>query len=150
VDFANGRLRVERSEWNGQVTVPKNGRFRSVPLTNRLTEALREHRHQQHLRNRRVLCHVDGTPFTRQYVQSRMRSVSQRAGVRRGVHILRHTFCSHLAMRGAPAASIQALAGHQDLSTTQRYMHVSQGALDDAIHLLNKCGNQRGTTLSRM
>ena len=49
------------------------------------------------------------------------------AGERRssGVHILRHTFCSHLAMRGAPARAIQELAGHQDLATTQRYMHLS-------------------------
>ena len=30
-----------------------------------------------------------------------------------GVHILRHTFCSHLAMRGAPARAIQELAGHR-------------------------------------
>jgi len=37
--------------------------------------------------------------------------------------MLRHTFCSHLAMRGAPARVIQQLAGHQDLATTQRYMH---------------------------
>ena len=51
-------------------------------------------------------------------------------------HILRHTFCSHLAMRGAPTRAIQELAGHQDLSTTQRYMHLSPAALDAAIRLL--------------
>ena len=54
-----------------------------------------------------------------------------------GVHILRHTFCSHLAMRGAPARAIQELAGHQDLGTTQRYMHLSPAALDAAIRLLD-------------
>jgi site-specific recombinase XerD len=53
------------------------------------------------------------------------------------VHILRHTFCSHLAMRGAPARAIQELAGHQDLDTTQRYMHLSPAALDAAIRLLD-------------
>jgi site-specific recombinase XerD len=54
----------------------------------------------------------------------------------RGIHILRHTFCSHLAMRGAPAKAIQELAGHTDLKTTQRYMHLSPAALESAIHLL--------------
>ncbi len=57
-----------------------------------------------------------------------------------GVHILRHTFCSHLAMRGAPARAIQELAGHQDLATTQRYMHLSPAALDAAIRLLDGAG----------
>ena len=56
--------------------------------------------------------------------------------VKPGVHVLRHTFCSHLAMRGAPARAIQELAGHQDLATTQRYMHLSPAALDAAIRLL--------------
>ena len=39
-------------------------------------------------------------------------------------------------MRGAPARAIQELAGHQDLMTTQRYMHLSPAALDAAIRLL--------------
>ena len=66
-----------------------------------------------------------------------LRRVARRAGVKPGVHILRHTFCSHLAMRGAPAKAIQELAGHQNLMTTQRYMHLSPAALDAAIRLLD-------------
>ena len=41
-------------------------------------------------------------------------------------------------MRGAPVAAIQALAGHADLSTTQRYMHLSPAALEGAIGLLER------------
>ena len=55
----------------------------------------------------------------------------------RGIHVLRHTFCSHLAMRGAGARAIQELAGHRDLVTTQRYMHVSPAAIESAIRLLD-------------
>ena len=45
VDLAKRQLCVQRSDWNGQVTMPKGGRLRYVPLTVRLTTALHEHRH---------------------------------------------------------------------------------------------------------
>jgi hypothetical protein len=46
-------------------------------------------------------------------------------------------------MRGAPARAIQELAGHRDLGTTQRYMHLSPAAIDAAIRLLETgTGNQ--------
>jgi integrase len=134
VDFVKPQLCVQRSDWNGQVTAPKGGRLRYVPLTRRLAATLREHRH---LRSPRVLCEADGTPFTRQQVQYRVKRAARRANVRDGVHLLRHTFCSHLAIRGAAPKAIQELAGHQDLGTTQRYMHLSSAALDATIRLLD-------------
>jgi site-specific recombinase XerD len=71
-------------------------------------------------------------------IQNRMRVAARRAYVsRHGVHILRNTFCSHLAMRGALPSAIQELAGHTELSMTQRYMHLSPAALDSAIRLLD-------------
>ena len=41
-------------------------------------------------------------------------------------------------MRGAPAKAILELAGHRDLSTTQRYMHLSPAAVEGAIRLLEQ------------
>jgi hypothetical protein len=43
-------------------------------------------------------------------------------------------------MRGAPARAIQELAGHRDLATTQRYMHLSPSAVASAIRLLGSSG----------
>jgi hypothetical protein len=42
------------------------------------------------------------------------------------------------AMRRAPARAIQELARHQDLATTQRYMHLSHAAVEGAIRLLDR------------
>jgi hypothetical protein len=64
----------------GEVTAPKGGRLRYVPLTVRLTAALREHRH---LRSARVLCQGDGTPLSRQQVQYRVKRVARKANGRR-------------------------------------------------------------------
>ena len=142
VDLAKRQLTVARSEWKGHVTTPKGGRLRYVPLTRRLTDALRDARH---LRGPRVLCDGAGKPLTQKVIQVLVRRTARRANVKPGVHILRHTFCSHLAMRGAPARAIQELAGHQDLGTTQRYMHLSPAALDAAIRLL-----ETGTDTARL
>jgi integrase len=141
VDFAKRQLTVARSEWKGHVTMPKGGRIRYVPLTRRLSDALRAARH---LRGQRVLCDSEGKPLSQKVMQVMVRRVARRANVRPGLHILRHSFCSHLAMRGAPARAIQELAGHQDLGTTQRYMHLSPAALDAAIRLL-----ETGTEMPR-
>jgi site-specific recombinase XerD len=127
---------VQRSDWNGHVTTPKGGRLRYVPMTIRLAAAFREYRH---LKGPRVLCQDDGRPLTRQMVQYRVLRASRRGKLAQdGVHILRHTFCSHLAMRGAPPKAIQELAGHRELGMTQRYMHLSPAALDSAIRLLDQ------------
>ena len=38
------------------------------------------------------------------------------------LHVLRHSFCSHLVMAGVPLRDVQELAGHSSLATTQRYV----------------------------
>ncbi|MBA2303640.1 MAG: tyrosine-type recombinase/integrase [Acidobacteria bacterium] len=76
--------------------------------------------------------------MTRDQVIKAIRGAQRVAGVpQAGVHVLRHNFCSHLAMKGAPARAIQELAGNADLSTTQRNMHLSPAATEDAIRLLD-------------
>ncbi len=138
IDLVKRMLWVRRSEWKEHVTVPKGGRARLVPLTSRLTRALRANRH---LRSERVLCQDNGKPLTQKRVRMLVLNAARLAGLANGgLHILRHTFCSHLAMRGAPARAIQELAGHKDLSTSQRYMHLSPAAIEGAIRLLEESG----------
>lgn len=147
VDQKRGILHVRRSEWEGHVTLPKGGRERQVILTDRLKAALVRNRH---LRGDRVLWRDDGFAKVTQVLLAKwMRRAQKRAGLKvtGGIHILRHTFCSRLAMLGAPAKAIQELAGHQNLSTTQRYMHLSPAAKSAAIELLNRevSGDNRET-----
>ncbi|HTP28562.1 MAG TPA: tyrosine-type recombinase/integrase, partial [Anaeromyxobacteraceae bacterium] len=93
-----------------------------------------------HLRGPLVLYRDEGTPLTNKVVRLWVLAAQRRAGLpakNGGIHFLRHTFCSHLAMQGAPAKAIQELAGHATLAMTQRYMHLSPAAKDSAIALLN-------------
>jgi site-specific recombinase XerD len=68
-----------------------------------------------------------------------MKQAQRRAGMAQDgrFHILRHTFCSRLAMLDVPAMSIKELAGHVNLQTTQRYLHLSSRAKGQAISALD-------------
>lgn len=136
VDLRRGLITVERSEWKGQVTATKGMKYRVVPMTKRLQQALAAHRH---LRGPRVLYTEAGETVTAKVLQKWMARAQHRAGLRAtgALHIMRHTFCSHLAMRGATAISIQQLAGHENMQTTLGYMHLAKGETERAIRLLD-------------
>ena len=136
VDIDRRFLTVRKTEYRGHVGSPKGGRFRTIPMTNRLTQAFQSSRH---LRGDIVFCEPNGERRTRGSLDTILKRACRRVGLRKiGWHMLRHTFCSHLAIRGASPRAIQELAGHASLQTTQRYMHLTEGAGRAAIDLLGQ------------
>jgi site-specific recombinase XerD len=56
----------------------------------------------------------------------------RKSGVRSkgGIHVLRHSFASHLIESGVEITLVQRLLGHSSLITTARYLHVTRPRLD--------------------
>ena len=145
IDLEHGTLTVSRSEWRGHVTETKGGRARVVPLAPRLHEALASTRN---LRGPRVLYSKPLGKAYRSPTSTTIRTWLGRAQTAagfpvKGPHILRKTFCSHLAMKGAAPAVIQRYAGHRTIKTTERYINLSPQILTDSIQMLRRPANWR-------
>ena len=65
-----------------------------------------------------------------------------------GIHILRHSFATHLLEAGVDLRTIQILMGHRSLTATMRYLHLTRKKLDATPSLLDALDPrlfQRGT-----
>lgn len=135
INFDLNLLTVRRSIVEGIVGTPKNHRERHIPLTPGLREALWNARKSIGWVFRRE----DGKPLIHWHATTALRRVCRKVGLRRiGWHTFRHTFASHLAMKGIPLPVIQSLLGHSSITMTMRYAHLSPTALHSAIARLEE------------
>lgn len=111
--------------------IGKGNKERIVPLGDMAAEALRDY-----LQERIVPegCDDDilfinrrGGALSRVWVFKMIRSYALKAGVRKSLspHSFRHSFATHLIENGADLRVVQEMLGHENITTTEIYTHVS-------------------------
>lgn len=134
VDTAKGLLRVKRTAYRGKIGSPKGGKWRDVPLGADAVRALESLPH----RSEWVFANTNGRRMTEGQCRKPLLSIVARARLRHlSWHVLRHTFASHLAMKGVPLRHIQELMGHSTIAMTERYAHLAPAVTRDAVRLLD-------------
>jgi integrase len=135
VDLVGGRITVRVNLVRGVVGSPKSNKAREVALGDQALAALKA---QRHLRGPLVFCDQDGAHQRVPVVRYALARACKRASLRHvGWHVLRHTFASHLVMRGAPLKAVQELLGHATIQMTMRYAHLSPDVARSAVKLLD-------------
>ena len=139
LDFVKKKLHIKRSIRKRRVSTPKNNRFRTVPMSNQVAEALRSHRH---LRSDWMFTRDDGRPLTRNAIKWPFWRLTAAAGLPRiRFHDLRHSFASQLVMAGIPLAGVMELLGHADIKMTMRNAHLAPSETAKYIQVLEGAEN---------
>ncbi|KRQ15357.1 tyrosine-type recombinase/integrase [Bradyrhizobium manausense] len=136
IDWENRVVIVKASYCDREKNIgpPKNNRIRSIPLDVDVYETLFRRRQKTGY----VFTNPMGRPLNHSWLSDHLERVCKKAGLRRiSWHVLRHTFASHLAMRGVPLNTVQVLLGHSTIVMTMRYAHVAPSTMRAAIELLN-------------
>jgi len=135
VDFAGQAIRVRSSYAGGQLTTPKSGKVRSVPMAPDVAAALAALGRRERWTGDDELVFVgeagsylDGSALRRRYT-----AALARAGLRRlRFHDLRHTFGTRMIAK-ADIRRVQEWMGHADVQTTMKYLHYAPRDDDAAL-----------------
>jgi len=76
-----------------------------------------------------------GKKLTRIMIFTILNSIAQEIGIKKKVspHVLRHSFATHLIENGADIISIQKMMGHENIVTTEKYLHVRNKHLKESV-----------------
>lgn len=116
-DIVDNVLRVESVE--GART--KSGKWREVPLNAEALAALKS------------LGAEELSMYAADTLSHKFAECAKTAEIGGNLHLLRHTFCSHLTMAGVPLRTVQILAGHSSITMTERYAHLAPQSKTEAV-----------------
>jgi integrase/recombinase XerC len=124
LDLTEGVLRV-RGKGRKQRLTPIGSQ--AIHAVQRYLDMRSRDARSQGSQSPRVFLNKHGQPLSTRSVRRKLDKYLQIAGLDPGIspHTLRHSFATHLLNNGADLRSVQELLGHQSLSTTQIYTHLT-------------------------
>jgi integrase len=133
IDFDNGLITVQSKPEFG--FHPKSYKPRSIPMCRELRILLLDMPQAGRFvfddGHNRPLHHPD--TYYRQLIR-----IYKKAGIQgANLHTLRHTFASHLIMKGVDPRTVQEYLGHSSLQITEKYSHLSKSHKQEAINVLD-------------
>lgn len=139
-ELVNLRLSDFYNNYHSALVTGKGNKQRKVYFEEEARLALREYLEdrkkvlqENHATASEVFINQKGHPLTTGGLRYILNRYSGAEGTARHVnpHAFRHTFATHLISNGADVRLVQEMLGHSNISTTQRYTHITTEKLID-------------------
>ena len=135
IDFKWRKIKIQRKDfWQ-----PKTEE-REIPINQGTYDLLARLKKEKNkgLKSNFVFPHKDGSRI-KDKLREWLIKIAQKAKIEglTKLHSLRHTYASHLVMKGVDLPTVQKLMGHSDIQTTMIYAHLAPDHLVDAVEKLN-------------
>ena len=114
---------------------PKDYEVRHIPLNAGALKALRE-AGTTHDAMDWIFRDRDGNRYAADFLTHRFKKFLRQLKIEGSLHSFRHTFASHLIMKGADLYSVSKLLGHASIKTTEIYAHLAADHLKAAVDRL--------------
>jgi len=126
LDLHNGQIRIQ-----GKGHRERNVFLPDRELSNLLTTYLIIRQYLFYSDQPNLLLNSRGQPASTQFIRKLLRTLSEQCGLdqRATPHMCRHSTATELLNAGVDIRFVQKLMGHQSITTTQRYTHVSDEEL---------------------
>lgn len=134
IDFSRKKIKIQtKSFWH-----PKTGE-REIPMNKGMEELLAGLQKKKKKASQFVFHLKNGSKIPDNYLRKKLIVIAKRCGFSdvTKIHSLRHTFASHLIMKGVDLPTVQKLMGHSDIQTTMIYSHLSPDHLVAAVDKLS-------------
>jgi len=133
INFTRRKIKIAvKDDWT-----PKTNE-REIPVNDGLLEVLKR---QESTANgsKYVFPDEEGGKIYKNRLRNRLMTLTKQLGFGEvtQIHALRHTFASHLVMKGVDLATIKQLMGHSDIETTMIYSHLTEKHVDQAVDKLD-------------
>jgi integrase/recombinase XerD len=129
-------LQISKISWEMELMriSGKGNKERIVPIGSACLRAMNEYLHQRKLLNPQkgqedfLFLNRRGKQLSRVMIFLLIKELAQAAGINKSVspHSFRHSFATHLVENGADLRIVQDLLGHESITTTEIYTHLSR------------------------
>ena len=135
INFGQNNIQIR----NKDSFTTKSKKERVIPIGKVVLEIINSIKENPENINSKYIFNKAGDRLNSVFISKKFKKCVRLANLSESIHFhtLRHSFASHLVQKGVSLYVLQNLLGHSQISITQKYSHLNQESMNQAMLMLD-------------